>query len=1066
MKRIFLLSFFCVLGFIAQAQEKSVSGTVTGENGEGIPGVNVLVKGTTLGVVTDIQGNYSLQVPSGEAVLQYSSIGYLTQEISVAGKSSIDVVLLEDVQQLTEVVVTALGVSRDKRAVGSAVQNVAGEALAETKETNIVNSLQGQVAGVQIQGTQGALGGSSRITIRGVNSFLGENQPLFVVDGMPINNDNYATTAQQRGFGGGAYDYGNAAADINPQDIESVTVLKGASATALYGTRGSNGVILITTKSGAKSKGIGVAVNSSWTFEKPLALIEYQQEYGGGAISPTGSGFVEFTEQINGQSVDFLAPIYSKDGSWGPKYDPNTMVRHWDSWDPQSANYGETRPWTAPANDYSEFFETGLTATNSVAFSGGNDNGTFRVSYTNLNQDGITPVSNLQRNTVAFNVSYNLSEKLTVSSAGNFVNQAANGRNATGYDNKNPMQAFTQWWQTQLDVKRLEDNYTWKDGRQYTWNATGPIIDGSGNLVGFEPAPYFFDNPYWLRNNILQEDSRDRFFGNVNLNYEIVDGLSVNLKAMRDGFTFRAQEGLPNGSVDQAYYSETQRTFFENNYEAKLLYEKTFGSDFSLNAMAGGNIMRQGATRVTVQTNGGLVIPGWFNIDNSVDAPIPSTYESKQGINSLFATASLGYKSMLFLDLGLRSDWASTLPEDENQYYYPSASLAFVFTELGSLQNSDLISFGKVRASFGQTANAPNPFALSPIFDSVQPAIGTPRFTVPNQNANPFLGPEKTDEVEFGLEMAFFKNRLSFDVTYYDKTTRDQIFTVPTSATTGYTSQYINGGSMRNSGFEVMLRGTPVQTEDFSWDMSLNFATYNNEVVELAPGVESIILGTTWAGDVRVEKGYPYMAFFGNDFVRNDKGEVVVGANGLPSNAGRTYFGSAVADFTGGFRNTFSYKGLSLTGLIDFQGGGVIHSTSLQWAKYSGMHPETAADGIRENGLIVDGVYLDGTPNTTPVDPQTYYQTFYNIATPNVYDASFVKLREVRLSYTLPKSVLGNLPFRDVTFGVLGRNLAILYSDLPYLDPQGVNGAGNLQGLENAQVPTTRSLGFDLSFKF
>ncbi|QCK14112.1 SusC/RagA family TonB-linked outer membrane protein [Mangrovivirga cuniculi] len=1062
MKRIFLLSFFWAISFLAIAQEKSVSGTVTGENGEGIPGVNVLVKGTNRGVVTDIQGSYSITVPSSDAVLQFSSIGYITEEVTVGSQSSIDVVMEEDIEELTEVVVTALGVSREKRSVGSAVQNVDGETLAQAKETNIVNSLQGQVAGVQIQGSQGALGGASRITIRGANSFLGENQPLFVVDGMPINNANYASSDQQAGFGGGAYDYGNAAADINPDDIESVTVLKGASATALYGTRGSNGVILITTKSGKGKKGIGVSVNSTWTFEEPLALLEHQQRYGGGAITSSPSGFVEFNE--NG--TDYLAPVYSKDGAWGPKYDPSVNVRHWDSWDPQAANYGETRPWVAPPVGYEAFFETGMTAQNSVAFGGANEEGSFRLSYTNLSQEGIMPNSELQRNTVSFNVSYNLTEKLTVSAAGSLVNQGADGRNATGYDNKNPMQAFTQWWQTQLDVNRLEQNQTWIDGTHYTWNPAGPIINDAGTLIGFDPSPYYFDNPYWVRNNFLQEDSRDRFYGNLNLNYEIVEGLSFNFKAMRDGYTFQAKEGSPIGTVGQSSYSEVTRTFAESNYEAKLLYEKYFNNDFSLNAMIGGNLMNQSTTFESIETVGGLTIPNYFNIANSADNPAVDTYETEQAIRSVFATASFGFREMLFLDLAVRSDWASTLPADNNQYYYPSVSTSFVFTELAGLQGVDWLSFGKVRAGYGQAANAPNPYALSPYYVNQQPAFGVPRYTVPNTNPNPELGPEKTNEIEFGIELGFFQNRLSLDLSYYDRTTEDQIFTVPTSATTGYTARYLNAGSMKNSGIEVVLNGTPIKTDDFAWDMSLNFATYNNEVVSLTEGVDNIIVNNTWAADVRVQKGYPYMALFGQEFQRNENGELIIGSNGLPiAESSRKFLGSAIADFTGGFRNTFTYKGLSLSALVDFQGGGVIHSTSLQWAKYSGMLPETAEGDIRE-GMVVEGVKEDGTPNDIEVDAQTYYQSTWSVAGPNVYDASFVKLREVRLGYTLPKSLLGNLPVRDVTIGVLGRNLAILYSDLPYLDPQGVTGSGNVQGLENAQVPTTRSLGFDLSFKF
>ncbi|WKV11867.1 SusC/RagA family TonB-linked outer membrane protein [Marivirga harenae] len=1063
-KLLLMLSFFLIASY-SWAQDRTVSGTVVDEDGP-LPGVNVIVKGTTIGTTTDLDGNYKLSVSSDAEALLFTYIGFEKMEVAIGSKSVIDVTLQPDVQQLGEVVVTALGVSREKRSIGYSTQSVDGEKLAESRETNIVNSLQGAVAGVQIQGSQGAMGGSSRITIRGANSFLGENQPLFVVDGMPINNDNYASAAQQEGFGGGSYDYGNAASDINPNDIESMEVLKGAAATALYGTRGSNGVILITTKSASRKKGLGVSINSSATFENPLALMEHQQRYGGGATTGSASGFVEFTED----GTNYLAPVYSKDGAWGPKYDPSINVRHWDSWDPDAANYGETRPWVAPENQYEEFFETGVTLTNSVAVSGANDEGDFRLSYTNLDQKGMMPNSELGRNTVSFNSSYNLTDKLSVSAAGSLIQQDASGRNATGYANANPMQGFYQWWQTQLDFDRLKDD-TFTDGTQQTWNPTGTQVDpNTGELLGFDPNVRFFDNPYWVRNNYLQEDTRDRFFGNFNLNYELTDGLSVNVKAMRDGFTFRSREGVPVGGINQPSYNEVTRTFSETNLEGKILYDTQFNEDITLNAMVGGNLMSQGRTFNRIATVGGLVLPNFYNIANSAGSPQIDTDFENRAINSVFTTASLGLFYTVYVDLALRGDWSSTLPEGDNNYWYPSVSTSFVFSELDALANNSVISFGKLRAGYGQAANDANPYQLRNVYSNVVPNFGSfPRYTVPNSRRNPNLLPEITNEFELGLEMNFLNNRVGFDVSYYDRTTVNQIFNVPSSSSTGFTSRLLNAGSMRNSGFEVMLNATPIQSGDFRWDMNLNFATFNNEVVELNEdaGVESIIAGTTWAADVRVQKGFPYMSLFGQTFQTDDDGNTIVGANGIPlANQDREFLGSTIADFAGGFRNTFTYKNFSVGALIDFQGGGVIHSTSLQWAKYSGMLPETAEGNIREEGVIVDGVTETGETNTTAVPAQTFYQSIWTVAAPNVYDASFVKLREVTVGYNIPNSVFGNLAIKDARISFLGRNLAILFSNLPYLDPQGVNGAGNIQGLENAQVPTSRSLGFDLSFKF
>ncbi|MDQ3535098.1 MAG: SusC/RagA family TonB-linked outer membrane protein, partial [Bacteroidota bacterium] len=818
MKKLLLFNLFTfVLISFVLAQGRTVTGTVTSqEDGSALPGVNVLVQGTTSGTTTDLDGTYQLNVPENVNTLVFSFIGYVTEQVNIGNRSVVDLRLVSDIQQLTEVVVTALGVSRERKSIGYSVQEISGAGIAQAAEPNMVNALQGQIAGVQIQGTQGAIGGSTRITIRGVNSFLGDNQPLFVVDGMPINNDNYATSQQLTGFGGGAYDYGNAASDINSMDIETMSVLKGTAATALYGTRGANGVILITTKSGRKSTGIGIDVNSITTFETPLALLPHQQRYGGGAIVDTPSGFQEFTE--NGQQ--FFAPVYSKDGSWGPAYDPNRMVRHWDSWDPNSPNYGETRPWVAPANGYENFFETGTTLQNSIGLSSGNDQGNIRVSYTNLTTNGVMPNSNLARNTFSLNANYNLTDRLTIFTSGSAVRQNASGRNATGYDNTNPMQGFTQWWQTQLDVNRLRDQYKRSDGQQYTWNPTGIITNDEGALTGFDPSPYFFDNPYFVRNEFLQEDTRDRLFGNMGLSYRLAEGLSVSLRGMRDGFTFRTREAVPFGSVLQSSYSESTRTFNETNLEAKIAYDRQINENFSINTFIGGNLMDQERNRISAATTGGLALPGFYNISNDAGNPAIDTEQIRRQINSVFGFASLGLFSTVFVDLSLRGDWSSTLPAAHNNFWYPSISTSFVFTELPVLANNNIISFGKLRAGYGTAGNDANPYRLQNVYTAQQPNFGeNPRYTVPVVRNNPNLRPEFTHEFEVGLEMNFLRDRLGFDFSYYDRTTRDQIFSVASSAASGFNSRFVNAGSMRNSGIELMLRATPLMINDFTWEV-------------------------------------------------------------------------------------------------------------------------------------------------------------------------------------------------------------------------------------------------------
>ncbi len=819
---------------------------------------------------------------------------------------------------------------------------------------------------------------------------------------------------------------------------------------------------------------MGISFDSSVSFDQVRNLIPIQSTYGGGSTYPTDSGFKSFIQD----GVGYLAPNYAKDGSWGPKFDPNRLVRHWDSWDPGSSNYKEVRPWVAPKNSYDTFFDTGVTLMNTLALSGSNEDGSYRVSYTNLDQKSTMPEGELQRNTVNINTRYNLSDKLTSSVALTYVNTEAQNRNVTGYDNANPLQGFTQWWQSQLDVERIKNQQNTSEGNQYTWNPVGISTDDNGNLTSFNPTPNYFDNPSWNRENRLQEDVKNRVFGNANLSYDITDNLKITTQFGTDFFQFSVREGIPLRSVDGSRYEETERKFQETNMEVRLNYNKDINEEFSFNGFIGANRMRQSSKRITAETNGGIVIDRFFNIGNSADSPLVDTYESTRGINSIFGSASLAWKDMLFLDLSARNDWSSTLPETNNSYFYPAASLSFAISELSSIKDSDVIDFAKVRASVAQAGNDSDPYRLSDVYNPITPNFGSnPLYSVPNSQQNPDLVNELTTEVEFGFLVKLLGNRLSIDAAYYDRVTEDQIFNVPVSATTGYTSKLLNAGKMKNSGLEIQIQGTPIQTADFRWDVGLNLTSQNNEVVELLKDdegntvVESINAGSTWAADLRVQEGLPYMALFGQDHVYDDNGNKVVGDDGFYQfTDDRVYLGSAIADYTGGFNTSFSYKNFTLSALFDFQVGGIIHSTSLQWSKYSGMHPETVAfngeSDVRANGMVLPGVKADGSVNDTRVDPQDYYQGYWRRAAPNVYDASFVKFRDVRLSYTVPANMLDKTPFTSLNLSAFGRNLGILYSEVPYIDPQVITGAGNAQGLENAQVPATSSFGFNISAKF
>lgn len=1072
----FYISLLLWMGgtMVGFSQQTMVSGNVTDENGLPLPGATVIEKGTNKGTTTDFDGNFSINVQqNGTLVISY--VGYANQELVVGDSTNFDIQMQSD-NQLSEVVVTALGSVKENRSLGYSIQTVEGDKIENAKETNIINALQGQIAGVQIQGSPSTLGGSSRITIRGANSFLGNNQPLFVIDGVPVNNSNFSNSSQQRGFGSGDYDYGNMAGDIDPQSIKSVNVLKGAAATALYGSRGANGVILITSKDGAGGKlkkGLGVTINSSVTFDKVNNLIPMQQMYGGGSINSDYShGFSELIQD----GTTYLHPNYKKDGSWGPKYDPNLLVRHWDSWDPNSANYKETRPWAAPANNYEKFFNTGITQTNSIAFEGSSEQGSFRLGYTNLDQTGTIPNGRLKRNTITLNSNHNLTDRLKAGISLNYINTAAENRNTTGYDNSNPMQAFTQWWQTQLDVERLRKNQNNSLGDQYTWNPKGPIIDpDTKNLIRWDASPNYFDNPFWVRENYLQEDERNRLFGNANLSYQITDELSIATMFSTDWYQFSIREGIPLRSVDQAKYREIERRFQETNMDVRLNYDKIINDELNLSAFFGANRMRTLSRRTTIASTGGLVVDKFFNIANSAESPLTkytddSSFDQIQkGINSVYGAITLGWRELLYLDISARNDWSSTLPEDSNSYFYPSTSLSFVFSEVLS---DGIIDFGKVRISRAQAGNDAPEYSLLDVFSPQPPNFGSnPLYRIPNSRNNPNLKNELTTEYEVGVDLRMFDNRLFVDAAYYSRKTTDQVFNVSTPFSTGYSSALTNAGEMRNWGWEFQLGGSPIQTEDFEWSLGLNLTFLNNEVVELTEGIENLDMGNTWAADLRVQKGLPYMALYGQDYIYDSNGRRVIGENGYyKTTEDKVYLGSAIADAVGGFSTSFSYKNFNLSALFDFQIGGVLHSTSLQWSKYSGMHPETVAfngeSDTRANGMILSGVTETGEENTKKINPQSYYQSMWRFAAPNVYEASFLKFRELRLSYSFPSSITDLISVQNLDLSFFGRNLAILSSDVPYIDPQIITGAGNRQGLENAQVPSTSSFGVNLRATF
>ena len=1044
----------------ALAQDNTISGVVTSaEDGTALPGVNVILKGTTQGTVTDIEGNYRLSTDQEDGTLSFSFIGLQSKEIDINGQSEINVTLAEDVGQLSEVVVTALNIPRDKRSLGYAVQQIDGEELSNIKNNNVVNSLSGKIAGVSVNGAPGGgLGTSSQILIRGISSITGDNRPLYVIDGTPIDNSNFNNADTQNA--GGGVDYGDAVADINANDIESMTVLKGANAAALYGSRAANGVILITTKSGKNKKGIGIDISSGVEFNTVAVLPDYQNEYGG--------GYKQSFDQYQGQPV----VNYAADESWGPRME-GQLVREWFSWYPDDPQFGQLTPFTPNPDNVKNFYETGIVYNNSVAMYGGNEKTNFRLSYTNYQGTGTVPNNELKKNTVALNASSNLTDKLTVSSRINYTDFAQTGIPITGYSadlgNTNNSTSFNEWFQRQLNMDQLR-NYQTATGDQRTWNIKSPT----------DLDPLYWDNPFFGIYESPVNNFRERIFGDVSLRYDILDNLHIQGWARTDFYTDRREQRLSANSLQTPYYLEDVRQVRDNNYELHLTYEPKLGDDLTLNLLAGANLRSRRSYRNYEQTQGGLSVPGLYSVNASIDRPVINDELYQKQVQSIFGSASFGYKGIAYLDATLRNDWSSVFPDENNSYLYPAVTGTFVFSEL--LANQNLFSLGKLRASWASIRRDTDPYQLQNVYTATDSYGGSPAYAAPNLLRNPNLQPELSITKEVGLEMNFLQNRIGFDVTYYDISTTDQIINLDVSSTSGATAAVVNAGELTNKGWEVMVFGTPVRLDNgFSWDINVNWARNVNQVVTLYDSLETIQIAS-WGPSINAKVGQPYGTWITDGFTYANNGRRLVDEDGNYVRATNQTFGTYLPDWTGGVTNTFRYKGISLAATIDVRQGGQFYSVSNRYGNYSGLMEETVGlnslgnpkrDPVAEGGgVIANGVVNTGTDeapvyveNTTPLEAQNYYGNLRNYREYYLYDASFVKLREVRLAYALPQSLIGNTPFTGITVAAYGRNLAILNKNVPNVDPETAGGSGNVQGFENGQYPSTRIVGFNVNIK-
>jgi TonB-linked SusC/RagA family outer membrane protein len=1063
------------------AQDLTVTGKITSsEDGSALPGVNVVVKGTTTGTVSDANGSFSISAPS-TGTLVFTFIGLTSQEVPINNRTTVDVLMAQDIQQLSEVVVTALNIPREKASLGYSTQQVKGDAVTTAKDQNFINSLSGKVAGVQIRRSNN-FGGSTNMVIRGNKSVTGNNQPLFVVDGIPMDNSTANSAQQQQGRRG--YDYGNAASDINPEDIETINVLKGAAASALYGSRASNGVVMITTKKGKQRQGIGISLSTGVTVGQmdKDTFVKYQNKYGGGYDGANYLGFAPpdgfYHADIDGDGVDDSIVQTDLDGSYGPAFDPNLNVYHWDSFVKESPNYNKAYPWVAAQHSPVDFFENEVTWNNSIALSGGNDGSTFRLSYTNFDYKGSLPNQDQKRHTLSFNGSSEINKKLTATLALNFVNTATVGRGSTGYSD-NQMSNFRQWWQVNVDMKSLQDMFN-KTGRNVTWNP--------GNYL--DPyTPIYWDNPYWTRYKNYSSDDRTRVYGNFVLNYKATDWLNVMGRVTADTYNEIREERRAVGSVAGEFginladegsgYMRTNRQVKEFNYDLIMTVNKKLSTDLNLNATLGGNMRRETFASIFASTQGGLVVPDLYSLSNSKSSvPTPIEQDTEKEVYGVFANANLGFRNMLYLDLSARNDKSSALPVDNNSYFYHSEALSFVFSEV---LNSDFLDFGKVRVNYAEVGNDTGPQRTTTAYTKLDPFGAAILFSYPTTVNNPELKPERLISYEAGFELAAMERRLTFDLAFYKTLSKDQIVSVELSKATGASFKWLNGGEIENKGVEVTLGFDIIRNDNFKWNATGNWAKNVSNVNALAPGIDNYQINSFQDGSsLNATVGQPYGVLRGTGY-QYLNGRRVVNSTGSYVAVANQVIGNPNPDWTGGLTNTFNYKGIQLSFLIDASHGGDVFSLDMHYGQATGLPDYTA--GLNElgnpirspvsegGGILFEGVQEDGSENTVRRQAEAYNGAYYwgnatrNPSQMTVYDASFIKLRELALTYNLPKKVLGNV-FQGVALSLVGRNLWIIDKNVPMADPESGLGAGNGQGYILGSYPTMKTLGFKVDLNF
>ncbi len=1041
-----------------------IRGRVTTEAGEPMPNATITVEGASRATAADNEGRFVITgLKAGAYRIRVSAVGFetMTREIRLSDNDmlTMDFALHQGGGKLDEVVVTALGITRKDRSVGYSTQQVSGANLTVAKEQNVIGSLSGKIAGVQVSGSSAAsMGGTQKIQIRGVNSVTGDGEPLIVVDNTPISNSNYASK--------GGRDYGNLAQDINPEDIESVNVLKGPAASALYGLRGQYGVILITTKKGSKNKQPTVTLSSAASIEKAGNFLPLQNIYG------AGSSLNFPTIKINGVDTKYVDGSW--DESWGPKMD-GTPVRQQYSFYPADPDFGKATPFVPHPDNIKEYFVTGRTLNNSLSVAGGGANTTFRLSYNNTDITGIEPNTWLKRNNLSFAGSLNITPSLVVSTSLNYANNKAQ-RPSQGYQALGSRNMY-QWFERNLDMQKLKQ-YKYPDGTFYQWNVNDPNSEG----VYEDMTPIDWNNPYFDAYENPAHDSRDRFFGDVGISYTIIPGLQVSGFVRQDQFIQNIDiRNAPGGRGTPAFGIGKYQSR-ETNYEFLAQYNKTFG-DVTLGANLGGNILTQHYTYLREETQGGFVTQGFYNIANSLERPYVANYLRRKDVRSAYGSVTLGYRNTYFLDASLRNDISSALPQGNNSYLYPAVSGTMVFSELLKWQP---LTYGKVRPSFAQAGADIAPYQTSSWYNLGQPYGSNFPMDVPDTLNNPNLRPSLGTAYEGGIDLKFFQDRIGVSVTMYHQNNKNAVLPLDVPGTSGYTTYIINAGNIENHGIELSLTGTPVKSRTFVWTTSANFSHNNSKIKELYPGLHSYQLDYNRYASVDMfllaNEGEAFGSLVGNGYKRDQKtGKILLDANNMPMWETNHHFGSVLPRFTGGWQNTFTWRQFDLSAFIDLQSGGKFFSWTKMLAVKSGQAAETAAlndkgKNIRDpldqgGGIKVTGISSStGNAVTAYVNARTYYR---NTVGSKVYeawleDASFIRMREMRLGYTFSKAKIANFPFRSLNLALIARNPFMIWQKAPKgLNPAELaTGSSSLNWLETGQLATARSYGLNLTVSF